>query len=26
MQPIERKWPFPGEGKDVPQEDGPTPQ
>jgi hypothetical protein len=24
-QPIERKWPFPGEGKDVPQEDGPTP-
>jgi hypothetical protein len=26
MQPIERKWPFPGEGKEVPQEDGPTPQ
>jgi hypothetical protein len=25
-QPLERKWPFPGEGKDVPQEDGPTPQ
>jgi hypothetical protein len=25
MQPLERKWPFPGEGKDVPQEDGPTP-
>jgi FG-GAP-like repeat/FG-GAP repeat len=25
MQPIERKWPFPGEGKEVPQEDGPTP-
>ena len=24
-QPLERKWPFPGEGKDVPQEDGPTP-
>jgi hypothetical protein len=26
MQPMERKWPFPGEGKEVPQEDGPTPQ
>ena len=26
MQPLERKWPFPGEGKEVPQEDGPTPQ
>ncbi len=26
QQPIERKWPFPGEGKEVPQEDGPTPQ
>jgi hypothetical protein len=25
MQPLERKWPFPGEGKEVPQEDGPTP-
>ncbi len=25
-QPLERKWPFPGEGKEVPQEDGPTPQ
>jgi hypothetical protein len=25
-QPLERKWPFPGEGKDVPQEDGPNPQ
>jgi hypothetical protein len=24
-QPLERKWPFPGEGKEVPQEDGPTP-
>ncbi|HTD54220.1 MAG TPA: VCBS repeat-containing protein [Silvibacterium sp.] len=23
MQPIERKWPFPGEGQEVPQEDGP---
>ena len=23
MQPIERKWPFPGEGQDVPQEDAP---
>jgi hypothetical protein len=23
QQPIERKWPFPGEGKEVPQEDGP---
>jgi hypothetical protein len=23
---LERKWPFPGEGKEVPQEDGPTPQ
>lgn len=22
-QPLERKWPFPGEGQDVPQEDGP---
>jgi hypothetical protein len=24
-QPLERNWPFPGEGKEVPQEDGPTP-
>ncbi len=24
-QPLNRKWPFPGEGKDVEQEDGPTP-
>lgn len=23
MQPINRKWPFPGEGGEVPQEDGP---
>ena len=23
MQPINRKWPFPGEGPEVPQEDGP---
>ena len=22
-QPLNRKWPFPGEGKEVPQEDGP---
>jgi hypothetical protein len=22
-QPIDRKWPFPGEGQEVPQEDGP---
>ena len=26
MQPLNRKWPFPGEGKEVEQEDGPTPQ
>ena len=26
MQPINRKWPFPGEGTEVPQEDGPTPK
>jgi hypothetical protein len=26
MQPLNRDWPFPGEGKDVPQEDGPTPK
>jgi hypothetical protein len=25
MQPLNRKWPFPGEGEEVPQEDGPTP-
>jgi FG-GAP-like repeat len=25
-QPLNRNWPFPGEGKEVPQEDGPTPQ
>ncbi len=24
-QPMNRTWPFPGEGKEVPQEDGPTP-
>ena len=23
MQPLDRKWPFPGEGREVPQEDGP---
>jgi FG-GAP-like repeat len=23
-QPLERNWPFPGEGKEVPQEDGPA--
>ena len=23
QQQMERKWPFPGEGKEVPQEDGP---
>ena len=26
MQPLNRKWPFPGEGKEVEQEDGPTPK
>jgi hypothetical protein len=26
VQPLNRKWPFPGEGKEVEQEDGPTPQ
>lgn len=26
MQPMNRTWPFPGEGKEVPQEDGPMPQ
>ena len=25
-QPLNRVWPFPGEGKEVEQEDGPTPQ
>jgi hypothetical protein len=25
-QPLNRKWPFPGEGKEVEQEDGPTPR
>jgi hypothetical protein len=25
-QPLNRKWPFPGEGTEVPQEDGPTPK
>ena len=25
-QPLNRNWPFPGEGKEVQQEDGPTPQ
>ncbi len=25
-QPLNRDWPFPGEGKEVEQEDGPTPQ
>ena len=25
-QPLERHWPFPGEGKEVPQEDGPAPK
>jgi FG-GAP-like repeat len=25
-QPLNRNWPFPGEGKEVPQEDGPKPQ
>ncbi len=23
MQPLNRNWPFPGEGSEVPQEDGP---
>ena len=26
MQPLNRKWPFPGEGKEVEQEDGPAPK
>ena len=25
IQPMNRQWPFPNEGKEVPQEDGPTP-
>jgi hypothetical protein len=25
-QPLNRKWPFPGEGEEVPQEDGPAPR
>ena len=25
-QPLNREWPFPGEGQSVPQEDGPTPK
>jgi hypothetical protein len=25
-QPLNRKWPFPGEGEEIPQEDGPKPQ
>ncbi len=25
MQPLNRKWPFPGEGKEVEQEEGPKP-
>jgi len=25
-QPLNRKWPFPGEGQEVPQEDGPSPK
>jgi hypothetical protein len=25
-QPLNRDWPFPGEGKEVPQEDGPIPK
>ena len=25
-QPLNRNWPFPGEGKEVEQEDGPKPQ
>jgi hypothetical protein len=25
-QPLNRNWPFPGEGEEVPQEDGPKPQ
>ena len=26
QQPLNRKWPFPAEGQEVPQEDGPTPK
>ena len=26
QQAIERNWPFPNEGKEVPQEDGPKPK
>ena len=26
MQPLNRNWPFPGEGHEVPQEDGPIPK
>ena len=26
QQPIERNWPFPGEGKEVPQEEEPSPK
>jgi FG-GAP-like repeat len=26
MQPLNRKWPFAGEGTEVPQEDGPAPK
>ena len=26
MQPLNRQWPFPGEGKEIEQEEGPTPQ
>jgi FG-GAP-like repeat len=26
QQPLDRNWPFPGEGKEVPQEDGPKPK
>ena len=26
QQPLERKWPFPGEGKEVPQEEAPVPK
>jgi len=25
-QPLNREWPFPGEGKEVPQEEGPAPK
>ncbi len=26
MQPLNRAWPFPREGQEIEQEDGPTPQ